>query len=123
MTIKQKIDNKEARIFGLVGQMGAGKTFLVQKIAKELGCKEIVSSPTYNLLQIYALNYLNFDKILHFDLHRLETLNDHDKAWFLEEISDPTALVFVEWPELILSLDLKIEIVKIKNTLDKKPKL
>ena len=115
MTIKQKIDNKEARIFGLVGQMGAGKTFLVQKIAKELGCKEIVSSPTYNLLQIYALNYLNFDKILHFDLHRLETLNDHDKAWFLEEISDPTALVFVEWPELIVDFVKDIEIIKIEN--------
>jgi tRNA threonylcarbamoyladenosine biosynthesis protein TsaE len=107
-----KIDN-ENRIFGLVGSMGAGKTFFVKKIAKELGCQEIVSSPTYNLLQVYTINYLGFDKILHFDLHRLEKLTAQDQAWFLEEISDPKALVFIEWPELIIELCSKIEIIKI----------
>jgi tRNA threonylcarbamoyladenosine biosynthesis protein TsaE len=66
----------------LQGELGAGKTTLTQLIAKNLGIKEKITSPTFNILQRYKIKnnyYLN-----HFDFFRL---NNNDNLDFFQELA------------------------------------
>jgi len=77
----------------LEGELGVGKTTLTQLIAKNLGIKEKVTSPTFNILQRYQIKdnyYLN-----HFDFFRLNT---NDKLDFFQELTTDN-LNIIEWPE------------------------
>jgi tRNA threonylcarbamoyladenosine biosynthesis protein TsaE len=77
----------------LSGNLGVGKTTFVKYMAEELEIEELVSSPTFNILQRYEIKndyYLN-----HFDFFRLsnqDNLND------FEELTQ-FSLNFIEWPE------------------------
>jgi tRNA threonylcarbamoyladenosine biosynthesis protein TsaE len=77
----------------LQGELGAGKTTLVQFIAKNLNLKEKIPSPTFNILQRYRIRddyYLN-----HFDFFRL---NKHDNLDFFQELTFNN-LNIIEWGE------------------------
>jgi tRNA threonylcarbamoyladenosine biosynthesis protein TsaE len=77
----------------LQGELGAGKTTLTQLIAKNLGIKEKVTSPTFNILQRHQIKenyYLN-----HFDFFRLNT---NDKLDLFQELTIDN-LNIIEWPE------------------------
>lgn len=77
----------------LQGELGVGKTTLTQMVAKNLGIKEKVTSPTFNVLQQYQIKegyYLN-----HFDLFRLN-ISDNLEA-FRELTIDNINII--EWPE------------------------
>ena len=66
----------------LQGELGVGKTTLTQLIAKNLGIKKKITSPTFNILQRYKIKnnyYLN-----HFDFFRL---NDADNLEIFEELT------------------------------------
>ena len=57
----------------LNGELGAGKTTLVKFIAKELGVKENVTSPTFNIMKIY-------DKFVHIDAYKIRgTLEEYEE--------------------------------------------
>lgn len=88
------------RIVLLQGEMGAGKTTLVQTLAVALGCRDIVTSPTFTLVQAYEGSD---GTLYHADLHRLET---PEQAWQigLQEILDSGHWCFVEWPDLAAPL-------------------
>ena len=60
-------------IVSLIGNLGSGKTKFVQGISKFFDVKEIVSSPTFTLINEYNGN---FCKIIHFDLYRLKTTEE-----------------------------------------------
>jgi tRNA threonylcarbamoyladenosine biosynthesis protein TsaE len=101
----------------LDGELGTGKTTLTQGIAKGLGIKQIVNSPTYTILK----KYVSPDKrrnLYHLDLYRLSDVGyDFD----LEEYIDGQGLVVVEWPfrvEEFLPNDYLI--IKIKKLSDSK---
>src|SRR4051812_5861120 len=77
----------------LSGELGAGKTTLTQLIAKKLGIKAKITSPTFNILQRYEIKngyYLN-----HFDLFRLNNNNNLD---IFQELTVDN-LNIIEWPE------------------------
>lgn len=57
----------------LNGQLGAGKTAFVQGLAKGLGVKEQVVSPTYTILNIYRGESL---ELFHYDMYRIENKRD-----------------------------------------------
>ncbi len=81
----------------LYGNLGAGKTTLVQGIARGLGIKKRVISPTFVLMRQY-------NHLYHIDLYRLETVED-TTALGLEELwSDPANILLIEWPEKIQQL-------------------
>jgi|SRR6185436_16952616 tRNA threonylcarbamoyladenosine biosynthesis protein TsaE len=66
----------------LEGELGVGKTTLAQLIAKNLGIKEKITSPTFNILQRHQINndhYLN-----HFDFFRL---NPNDNLEIFQELT------------------------------------
>ncbi|MDR3589963.1 MAG: tRNA (adenosine(37)-N6)-threonylcarbamoyltransferase complex ATPase subunit type 1 TsaE [Negativicutes bacterium] len=96
----------------LNGDLGAGKTLLVQGIAAGLGICEGVTSPTYTILHVYDGGRL---PIFHFDLYRLEHPDQLDDIGF-EEYSRPDGVAIIEWadkfaarmPEENLWVELKV---------------
>ncbi|QHX36407.1 tRNA (adenosine(37)-N6)-threonylcarbamoyltransferase complex ATPase subunit type 1 TsaE [Spiroplasma sp. BIUS-1] len=83
----------------LIGQMGAGKTTFTKELLKEFGVKEIVTSPTFTIMNQYGFE--NF-KINHIDAYRL-TLQE-DPQMYLEEMID--SINIVEWSQ---NLDINYE--------------
>lgn len=85
----------------LYGDLGAGKTTLVQGIARGLGIKKRLISPTFILVRRYKLS---IGYLYHIDLYRLQNV-DEVKAIGIEELlADPTNILLIEWPERIESL-------------------
>lgn len=79
----------------LRGDLGAGKTTFVKGAAKELEIKELIQSPTFNILKCY------FDAkipMYHIDAYRLE---DAFKDIGLEEYIEGDGITFIEWPDFI----------------------
>ena len=59
----------EETIFALNGKMGAGKTTLIKAFCNVLGVKEVVSSPTFSLINEYSDK--NKNPVFHFDFYRI----------------------------------------------------
>ena len=93
---KQLIDSFTHSIVALRGQMGSGKTTLVQSIVSQLGSDETVSSPTFGLVHEYAIPK---GKLIHMDLYRLEQESELEQLGFDGYISTGN-LCLIEWPEL-----------------------
>jgi tRNA threonylcarbamoyladenosine biosynthesis protein TsaE len=79
----------------LHGPLGAGKTSFARALLTALGVGERVKSPTYSLVEGYAANGR---PAWHLDLYRIA--DPGELEWLgLDALSDPAALVLVEWPE------------------------
>ena len=86
-------------IFAINGELGSGKTTLVKNFAALLGVKEDVTSPTFTLVHEYAGKV----KVYHFDLYRLKETDELYPIGF-DAYLEEEAYVFIEWPEISLSL-------------------
>ncbi|AUB31221.1 tRNA (adenosine(37)-N6)-threonylcarbamoyltransferase complex ATPase subunit type 1 TsaE [Spiroplasma floricola] len=92
----------------LDGQMGAGKTTFTKKVLKEMGLNEIVTSPTFTIMNQYQIKEL---KINHIDAYRL-TLQE-DSQMYLEEMMN--SLNIVEWSEnLAINYSSYFKVIKIE---------
>jgi len=104
--------NPSSKIFIFNGEMGSGKTTLIKAIMKELGYEGTVSSPTFSIIN----EYLNGDKIYHFDFYRIKNTNELLDIGIDEYISSNNRC-FVEWPNLITDIlpdkhiELNIDII------------
>lgn len=87
-------------IVTLEGQLGVGKTTLVQLLCKSLGVAEAVTSPTYALVNLYQAKE---GMIQHLDLYRLNSI-DEAMQMGLEEYLASDRLTFIEWPEIAYPL-------------------
>jgi tRNA threonylcarbamoyl adenosine modification protein YjeE len=83
------------------GDLAAGKTTLVRGMVRGLGGEErAVSSPTFVLVQTYDCNLRGVSALHHVDLYRLgERAADLRELGLEELLSDPGAVVAVEWPK------------------------
>lgn len=82
-------------VVALSGEVGAGKTTLVQAIARGCGVVESVTSPTYTLVHEYRASRA---PVLHLDLYRLSSEAALDSIGF-DEIVASEAVVLIEWAE------------------------
>ena len=89
-----------AAILLLAGDLGAGKTCLVQGLGRALGIEEPITSPTFALAQHYRSRD-GSAALVHLDLYRLEQPAAADElfAQEAEEAAALGALLAVEWPE------------------------
>lgn len=107
---------REGTVVCLEGSLGAGKTLFVQSMARTLGVQGEVTSPTFNLMNIYE----GFCPIVHFDLYRLNNEEELEDIGFYEYTDFPEGIVFIEWgekfPESLPEDYFRIEIERIKET-------
>lgn len=83
----------------LTGDLGVGKTTLMQGIASGLGLDARVTSPTFALVNAYGRDE---EAVYHMDLYRLEDMDELMEIGFEDFLADET-LIFVEWPDLLLN--------------------
>ena len=77
------------------GDLGAGKTAFTRGLARGLGCTEIVTSPTYTIVNEYLGGRL---PLFHFDMYRLRSSDDlFDIGW--DDYLDRGGICAVEWSE------------------------
>lgn len=100
--LQQCSGSTEPPILLLQGDLGAGKTCLVQGIASGLGIEEAITSPTFALAQHYGGQALGRrTALVHLDLYRLEQASAADELFAQEEEEalELGALMAVEWSE------------------------
>lgn len=90
-----------ATLLTLSGDLGAGKTTLVQALAKELGITEAIQSPTYVLMKKYELYDQAFDALIHIDVYRLDNPVQFAALEPENLFASPRTLVALEWPEKV----------------------
>mgnify|MGYP002589789197 FL=1 len=89
-------------VFALYGKMGAGKTTFVKALCKELGVEDVVTSPTFAVINEYRSDIAG-ELIYHFDFYRIKKLEEvYDMGY--EDYFYSGALCFIEWPELVEEL-------------------
>jgi tRNA threonylcarbamoyl adenosine modification protein YjeE len=89
----------------LEGDLAAGKTTLVRGLVRALGGDDAdVSSPTFVLLQSYGCEGREITTVHHVDLYRLgEKISDLREIGIEDVLSDPGAVIAVEWPKDVLA--------------------
>ena len=88
----------EHRVFAFYGKMGAGKTTFIKASCEELGVCDVITSPTFAIVNEYTIP--NDQCIYHFDFYRIKKLEEVYDMGF-EDYFYSGALCFIEWPELI----------------------
>lgn len=90
-------------ILALSGPLGAGKTTLVQVLARLLGVEDRPRSPTFSLLRVYPLpkEQHGIRRLVHIDAYRLEKASDLYALDLEGELAEPGTLVALEWPEQV----------------------
>jgi len=96
----------KAVIVLLQGDLGSGKTTFVKAVAKTLGIRNTVTSPTFVLEKIYkipksAKKETGFQQLIHIDAYRLADKEDLQSIGWEEIAKDPKNLIFIEWPERV----------------------
>jgi tRNA threonylcarbamoyladenosine biosynthesis protein TsaE len=92
---------KGYRIFAFYGPVGSGKTTLIKAICTELGAMDIVTSPTFALVNEYRTT--SGEMLYHLDLYRINSVDElYDLGY--EEYFYGNGTVFIEWPEKAESL-------------------
>ena len=87
-----------SRVFAFYGKMGAGKTTFVKALCEELGCDDVITSPTFAIVNEYTDG--EQQPVYHFDFYRIKKLEEvYDMGY--EEYFYSGALCLIEWPELI----------------------
>ncbi len=99
--MRKTLKRKRALVLGLCGDLGSGKTTFTQQIAKFLGVKEKVTSPTFVLMKTYKLLSTNYKLLVHIDAYRLKNPRELVKLGWRELIKNPKNLIVVEWADKI----------------------
>ena len=89
------------RVFAFYGKMGAGKTTFIKALCTELGVDDVITSPTFAIVNEYTAG--DGSPIYHFDFYRIRKLDEvYDMGY--EDYFYNGGLCLIEWPELIESL-------------------
>ena len=88
---------KGALVVSLNGELGAGKTTFVQEFARTLGARGRVLSPTFIVTRSHELTNGPWDILHHVDVYRFESTAELDPIGWKEMVSDPRAVMCVEW--------------------------
>lgn len=91
----------EARVFAFFGAMGVGKTTFIKFICQVLKSADLVSSPTFSIVNHYATHHGT--SLYHFDFYRIKSLEEVFDLGY-EEYLYSGNYCFIEWPEKLESL-------------------
>jgi tRNA threonylcarbamoyladenosine biosynthesis protein TsaE len=104
----------DKKIFAFYGSMGAGKTTIIKAVCNFLGAIDIVSSPTFTLVNEYKTS--GGETLFHIDFYRIKK-QEEVYDFGIEEYLTGDSYCFMEWPELIEEM-LPPGTVKVKISVD-----
>lgn len=104
--VKDRRQNRnKALIIGLTGELGSGKTMFVKGIAKGLGIKSPITSPTFLLIRKYPVKREGeYSSLFHIDAYRTIGVSEFKKIGIEQILKDPKSIVVIEWAEKIKNL-------------------
>lgn len=89
----------DVKSFAFHGQMGAGKTTIIEALCREKGVVESMGSPTFSIINEYSFHDKGQEQLIyHIDLYRLKDEEEIVQAG-VEDCIYSGHLCFVEWPE------------------------
>lgn len=88
---------RPGQIYTLTGDLGVGKTVFTQGLARGLGIKEPVSSPTFTIVQIYEEGRL---PLYHFDVYRIGDVEEMEEIGY-DDYFFGEGICLIEWAQLI----------------------
>jgi tRNA threonylcarbamoyladenosine biosynthesis protein TsaE len=109
-----EIINKKANIVCLTGDLGAGKTTLMQNVGKLLGVENKMPSPTFVLRRDYKIENNYFNNLIHIDAYRLDKPEMINQVLTKTEIENKENLIVIEWGER-LNKDIFDMVFEIKH--------
>lgn len=117
----QKLGMKVAKkisgglILLLEGNLGSGKTTFLKGLARELGIKKPLRSPTFNLMRVYRLkNNQKIKTFIHLDCYRVKNAQEIMEIGLFDYLKEKQTLTAIEWPEKILNQLKKYKTKKIR---------
>jgi tRNA threonylcarbamoyladenosine biosynthesis protein TsaE len=103
--LERQTGRGKASVLGLVGELGGGKTTLLQGFAKNLGVKERVSSPTFLILRRFRIRKSKLANLIlnfyHVDCYRIQKPREILALGFKKIISNPQNIIAIEWADKI----------------------
>ena len=107
----------DQHVFAFYGHMGAGKTTFIKALCEELGVEDVVTSPTFAIVNEYTPHsslLAPHASIYHFDFYRIKKLEEvYDMGY--EDYFYSDSLCLIEWPEMMEEL-LPVDAVKVQIT-------
>jgi tRNA threonylcarbamoyladenosine biosynthesis protein TsaE len=114
VVVKKSIEiansDKKAVVIALHGNLGAGKTTFTKELARFLGIKENVTSPTYIIQKNFDISedkqteFEPFKKLIHIDTYRIDLQDELVKLGWSDNLLNTKNLIALEWPENIPDL-------------------
>ncbi len=104
------------RVIAFYGSMGAGKTTFIKALCEELGVSDVITSPTFAIVNEYSIDSSsltprsplpaprNIQHIYHFDFYRIHRIEEVYDMGYEEYFYASNSLSLIEWPELVESL-------------------
>jgi tRNA threonylcarbamoyladenosine biosynthesis protein TsaE len=101
--ISKDFFQKKTLVLGLIGNLGSGKTTFIQGLARGLGIKEKITSPTFIIIKRYNLSIdrqiSKFKTFYHLDCYRIEKTKELLNLDFKKIIKDPQNIIVIEWAD------------------------
>ncbi|MFA6551555.1 MAG: tRNA (adenosine(37)-N6)-threonylcarbamoyltransferase complex ATPase subunit type 1 TsaE, partial [Patescibacteria group bacterium] len=109
LTATKKLATKIARqirnggVIGLIGNLGAGKTTFTQLLAQVIGVKQVVNSPTFNIIKVYKIKNQKskIKNLVHIDAYRLHSPEELTALGVEEYFNDAQTVTIIEWADKV----------------------
>lgn len=93
---------KKGDVYAFYGSMGAGKTTFIKAVCESLGVDDVVTSPTFAIVNEYTSEVLSAP-VYHFDFYRIKKIDEvYDMGY--EDYFYGGGVCMIEWPELVEDL-------------------
>ncbi len=112
---------KGGEVLALIGELGTGKTVITKGIARFLGIKKYITSPTFVLMKLYKIqnSKLKIKNFLHIDAYRLNSGRDLLDIGLEDWFNRPDTVIVIEWAERVKDI-LPKKIIKVNLKIGKK---
>jgi len=91
-------------VVALIGNLGAGKTTFTQFLAKALGVKKTVNSPTFNIVKVYEIKNKKIKNFVHIDAYRLNSPTELLALGVKEHFDDKNSITVIEWADKVQNI-------------------